>query len=216
MKEVITMKKFISFFAAAVILTSLTACSEKNNITPGSSTCKTVFRTAQKASEPLLLATEIAGTLGDGNYCMVPVSEEKLTLSVFNGLDLSKIESYAAEQTAESDDRQDLIAIFKCKNGYAEELTAILNNYYEQIIINTRQHRFEVLKANGTRIYRIGDTVMFILAGKSPEDGISTDEEAALAEAEYAKIDGVIKKMYGYIPENLAEITMDPSWARSL
>ncbi|MDE7230057.1 MAG: hypothetical protein K2N56_06205, partial [Oscillospiraceae bacterium] len=71
-----------------------------------------------------------------------------------------------------------------------------------------------VLKVNGTRIYRIGDTVMFILAGRSPENGISTDEEAALAEAEYAKIDGAIKKLFGYIPENLAEITMDPSWAR--
>lgn len=208
------MKKYITIFAAAILLTSLTACSEKTNITPGSGTSGTVFKTSQKASEPQLLEAAVAEALGDGYYCTVPVSEEELALSLLDGLDLSKIESFVVKQTAKPDDKQDLIAIFKCKSGYAEELTAILNNYYGQVVINTRQHRRDVLKVNGTRIYNIGDMVMFILAGKSPEDGFSTDEEAALAEAEYAKIDGAIKKLFGTVPENLTEITMDPSWAR--
>lgn len=210
------MEKIISIFAAAVILTSLTACSEKINITPGSSTSQTVLCTSQKASEPLLLVTGIAGALGDGYCCTVPVSEKEIALSLFEGLDLSKIESYSVMQTAEPDTKQDLVAIFKCKNGYANEAVDILNSHYAKVVTNTMQHRLDVLKVNGTRIYRIGDMVMFILAGKSPENRISTDEEAALADAEYAKIDGIIKKQYGYIPENLAEITMDPSWARGL
>lgn len=210
------MEKFISIFAATVILTSLTACSEKNYVTPGSTTSQTVFHTSQKATEPEQLEAAIAGALEDGYYCTVPVPEEEITLSLFDGLDLSKIESYAAKQTSESDDRQDIIAIFKCKSGYADKAVEILNGYYAQVIVNTMQRRHDVLKANGTRIYKIGDTVMFILAGRSPESGISTDEEAALAEAEYTKIDRVIKNQFGTVPENLAEITMDPSWARSL
>lgn len=210
------MEKIISIFAAAVLLTSLAACSEKINITPGNSTSATVFRTAQKASAPLLLEAAIAEELGDGYYCMVPVSEEEIALSLFDGLDLSKIESYVVKQTAESDAKQDLVAIFKCERGYADKAVEILNSHYAQVVINTMQNRLDVLKVNGTRIYKIGDTVMFILAGKCPNSGISTDEEAELADSEYAKIDRVIKNQFGMIPENLAEITMDPSWARSL
>lgn len=210
------MNNFITILTAAAILASITACSEKTNITPGSSTSQTVFQTAQKAAEPEQIEDAIAETLGDGYYCTVPVSGEELTFSYFGGLDLSKIESYVVKQTAEPDAKQDLVAIFKCKSGYADKVVEILNNYYGQVVINTRQHPFEVLKVNGTRIYKIGDMVMFILAGKSPKEGISTDGEAALAEAEYAKIDRAIKRKFGTVPENLAEIIMDPSWARSL
>lgn len=210
------MKKYITIITAAFLLVSLTACSEKSSITPGSVTSGTVFQTSQKASESLLLEAAIAEALGDGYYCTEPISEEELTLSIFKDLDLSKVESYVAKQTAELDSKQDMIAIFKCKRGYANKAVEILNSYYAQVVTNTMQHRRDVLKVNGTRIYKIGDTVMFILAGKSPESGISTDEEAALADAEYTKIDGAIKKLFGTIPENLAEITMDPSWARSI
>ncbi len=210
------MKSYITLITAVILLTSLTACSERNSITPGSTTSGIVFQTNQNATEPQLLEAAISNALGDGYYCTSPVSEEELALSIFNGLNLSKVESYVAKQTAESDAGKDMVAIFKCKRGYANQLPAILNSYYAQVVSNTMQSRHDVLKVNGTRIYRIGDTVMFILAGRSPKNGISTDEEAALAEAEYAKIDRAIKKLYGTVPENLAEIAMDPSWARSL
>lgn len=205
------MKKVITILTSAILLTSLTGCLKSSALTVGSVN-GAVLSASQKATEPQQIEAAIVEALGDGCYCVEPISEEELTLSIFNGLDLSKIESYAAVKAP--GDKRDMIAIFKYKHGYADELVEILNNYFAEVVTETRKDRVDVLKVNGTRIYKIGDIVMFILAGKSPESGISTDEEAALAEAEYAKIDRVIKNFYGMIPENLAEITMDPSWAR--
>lgn len=207
------MKKIITILTSAIILASLTGCSEGAALTIGSLN-EADLSASQKATEPQQIEAAVAEALGDGYSHMQPISEEELTLSIFNGLDLSKVESYTAKQTSEPENKRDMIAVFKSK--HSDQLVEILNGYYAQVVSNTMQRRYDVLKVNGTRIYRIGDTVMFILKGASPENGASTDEEAALAEAEYAKIDGAIKKLFGYIPENLAEITMDPSWARSL
>ena len=207
------MKKLITISAAAAILASFAACPFLNG-SKAFIAQQSTYLMSSKNTSPEQIEAAVANALGDGYSHIQPISEEELTLSIFNGLDLSKVESYVAKQTSQPENKRDMIAVFKSKHSYANQLVEILNSHYAQVVSNTMQNRYDVLKVNGTRIYRIGDTVMFILAGASPEDGASTDEEAALAEAEYAKIDGAIKKLFGYIPENLAEITMDPSWAR--
>lgn len=217
------MKKLITILTAAALALSLAACSGNNAETSGSeqsSGSKTDSahtsgsaddsgsggNAEEKIPEPKEIEEAIAKALGDGYYCTADVPEEGIILSCLGRLDLTKTESYIVKQAAVAAVQQDTVAVVKCKSGYADEAVNQLNDYYAQTISYIRQYPFDVAKVEGARIYKVGDTVMYILAGASPESNASAEEEVKLANAEYEKIDEAVKSIFGTLPENLAVI----------
>lgn len=59
----------------------------------------------------------------------------------------------------------------------------------------------------GARLYKFGDTVIFVIGGALAENGASAEDKAKLAASEYEKIDSAIKELFGTLPENLAVVT---------
>lgn len=123
-------------------------------------------------------------------------------LSCIGWLDFSQIDEYVVKQPLIY--AQDSVGIVKCKEGYADEAAEMLNQRFAQSISYIRQYPFDMAKVEGTRIYKVGDTVMYITAGASEEEGMSAEEAAKLADSEYEKIDNAIKELYDTVPENLA------------
>lgn len=122
-------------------------------------------------------------------------------------IDLSQIESYSAKQTAITAVYLDTVLVMKCKSGYADTAVDILNENYARTISYIRQYPFSVAKVEGARLYKIGDIVMFIMAGDDAPSDASAEDEAKLAASEYEKIDNTIKALFGSVPKNLAVIT---------
>lgn len=147
----------------------------------------------------------IAKALGEGYLCTEVVPAEEANLSCIGWLDGDKIESYVLKKPTIY--CQDMVAVVKCGEGYADEAVQILNNYFAQNISYIRQYPFDVAKVEGTRIFKYDDIVMYITAGAAASGEISAEDEAKLAASEYEKIDSAIKQLFGTSPKNLAVIT---------
>ncbi|MGN0670310.1 MAG: DUF4358 domain-containing protein [Oscillospiraceae bacterium] len=219
------MKKYLALALAAIMVMSFAGCSDsKENIsTPSeSSSSSDVLKPESKPEEtkpedkpaepektvsPADIEAAFAKTLGDGYFCTVDVPEEEIFLSNMAGIDLSQLESYTAKQTAITAVYPDTVLVMKCKPDYADTAVDILNENYARTISYIRQYPFGVAKVEGARLYKIGDIVMFILAGNSADSDATAEDEAKLAASEYEKIDSTIKELFGTLPENLAVIT---------
>jgi len=100
----------------------------------------------------------------------------------------------------------DAVVIAECEDGYADEAVKQLNESFAQTVDYIRQYPFGVAKVEGARLYKIGNTVMLIIAGASADEKASAEDEAKLAASEYEKIDNALKALFGTLPENLAVI----------
>lgn len=96
-------------------------------------------------------------------------------------------------------------AVLTVQRGGDVDYLKTLNERFAQSIDYIRQYPFDVAKVEGTSIFKVGDIVMYITAGAAYE-GDDKEEEAKLAEAEYEKIDNVMKELFGSVPKNLAEM----------
>ncbi|MGN0679950.1 MAG: DUF4358 domain-containing protein [Oscillospiraceae bacterium] len=215
------MKKYITSALAALMLLSLTGCSDNknNSISPSNSNSSTSDTEKpdskpedskpeeNKQVSPAEVEAAIAKALGDGYFCTVDVPEDEMFLSNMAGIDLSQLESYTAKQSTITAVYPDTVLVMKCKQGYADEAISILNENYARNISYIRQYPFSVAKVEGARLYKNGDLVLFVIAGNNPATEVSAEEEAKLATSEYEKIDNVIKELFGSLPENLAVIT---------
>lgn len=158
-----------------------------------------------KTITPAEVEAVIAKALGEGYLCTEVVPAEEANLSCIGWLDGDKIESYVLKKPTTY--CQDMVAVVKCREGYADEAVQILNNYFAQNISYIRQYPFDVAKVEGTRIFKYDDIVMYITAGAAASGEISAEDEAKLAASEYEKIDSAIKQLFGTSPKNLAVIT---------
>lgn len=225
------MKKFISMAIMAAMILTMAGCSdnkENSSIPSESSSTSDVSKPESKPVEPESKPEEsnpeskpaepektvspadieaaIAKALGDGYFCTVDVPESELFLSNMAGIDLSQLESYTAKISPVPAVDLDTVLVMKCKSGYAETAVDILNENYAQTISYIRQYPFGVAKVEGARLYKIGDIVMFILAGNIADSDATAEDEAKLAASEYEIIDNVIKSLFGTLPKNLAVI----------
>lgn len=158
-----------------------------------------------KTITPADVEAVIAKALGEGYLCTEVVPAEEANLSCIGWLDGDKIESYVLKKPTTY--CQDMVAVVKCREGYADEAVQILNNYFAQNISYIRQYPFDVAKVEGTRIFKYDNIVMYITAGAAASGEISAEDEAKLAASEYEKIDSAIKQLFGTSPKNLAVIT---------
>ncbi len=184
--------------------------SSSNSSSSNSSSSKTDNNSTDKPDEnktitPAEVEAAIAKALGEGYLCTADVPEDEINLSCIGWLDGSKIESYVLKKPTIY--CQDIVAVVKCKEGYADEAVQILNKYFAQTISYIRQYPFDVAKVEGTRIFKFGDIVMYITAGAAASGEMSAEDEAKLAASEYEKIDGAIKELFGTSTKNLAVIT---------
>lgn len=193
----------MALLLSALMLVSFAACSgnKNNNNNKGGNTSQNNNIKTDKT--PAEIERVIAKALGEGYLCTVDVPEDEMFSSAISWLNLEQIENYVAKQSASYG--QDSVVIVKCKPGYADEAVTKLNEFYAQTISYIRQYPFDVAKVEGARIYKVGDVVMFIIAGASYE-GEDKEAEAKLAAEEYKKVDDALKNLFGALPENLAVI----------
>lgn len=192
------MKKLIALLLAALMVFSLAACStskNNNNSNEPVNTDKT----------PAEIEAAIAKALGEGYLATVDVPEEELFTSAIGRLDLTKVKTYVAKQAVIPSVDLDSVVIAECEDGYADEAVSLLNEAYAQTIDYIRQYPFGVAKVEGARLYKVGNTVMLIIAGAS-YDGEDGEAEAKLAAEEYEKVDAALKDLFGSLPENLAVV----------
>ena len=211
------MKKYIAILTLAAAVLTFTACSTGNNsVTKGTesyissdSEPKESTDISRQPDEPKNsdisleeIEAAIADALGDGYLCTNEVPAEELILSCIGWLDMDKIEEYIVKQPAVF--AQDTVGIVRCKEGYADEAVDTLNERFAQTIDYIRQYPFDVAKVEGTRIYKVGNIVMYITAGAQADSDSSHEDEVKLADTEYEKIDKALEGIFGNMPENLA------------
>lgn len=212
------MKKQPAIIMAALLALLLTACSgnseSKPNDSQSANSSSADKSTADSKPEskpdssqtvepsPKEIEAAIAKALGDGYLCTADVPDDEIGLSCIGWLDLTKIDEYVVKQPTIF--AQDTVGIVKCKPGYADEAAEILNDRFAQSISYIRQYPFDVAKVEGTRIYRVGDTLMYITAGAAATAEMSEEDAAKLADSEYKKIDKAMEELFGKKLENLA------------
>lgn len=156
---------------------------------------------------PAEIEKKIADAVGKDNYlCDTEIEKDWLQNSF--GIDLSKVDSYVAKQNSVSSVNPDTVIILKTKDGYADEAVKLLNDNFAQMVDYIRQYPFGTAKVMNGRLYQSGNYVVYVIAGAS-YDGEDTEAEAKLATSEYAKIDKVIKEVFGTLPKNSAVVPED-------
>ncbi|MBP5354385.1 MAG: DUF4358 domain-containing protein [Lachnospiraceae bacterium] len=207
------MKRITALLLALLMLASVTACGRDNN-TDTSKKTNTATATPTpgqngkqgngKTYTPAEIEAAIALAIGDGYNPTVDVPEDEMYSCALADADFSKIDSYVARLTLVPSVQQDQIVIATAKDAaYADELVKLYNKEYERATMYAKQYPMEPHKLSRARIYKIGNTVMYLIAGRSPEEGMDDTACINLAEAEYKKIDDTIRDLYGYLPENL-------------
>ena len=217
------MKKYLAIALTALMVMSFAGCSNAaNNSSDSSSASSTVNSDAasdktsdnsdsnsdvEKSVSPADVEAAIANALGDGYLSTVDAPEDELFSTVVSMIDFSQIDDYVIKQARVSAVNPDSVVVLKCKSGYADTAVSLINESYAQILSYSRLYSFSVTKVEGARLYKVGDTVIFVIGGANAEDGASAEDEAKLAVSEYDKIDNAIKELFGTLPENLAVVT---------
>lgn len=195
------MKKFVLILLSLVMVFSMAACGqngENNKPDDNGKNNTTVTATPEEIEQ------KIADAIGKDNY-LCDTAIEKNWLEGYFGFDMSKVEAYAAKQNSISSVNPDTVIILKVKDGYTKEAAEKLNTAFAQLVSYIRQYPFGTAKVMNGRLYQSGNYVIYVIAGAS-YDGEDAEAEAKLANSEYAKIDEVIKGVFGTLPENLAVV----------
>ena len=216
------MKRIMVLLFAVIMLISLAACGSKaenggkknnsgseNNSKKEENNSKNGENNLNNASSPEQIEEAIRKALGDSYYATVDVPSEELFTCVLSGVDLEKLSSYVAKISAIPSINPDSVVVVKCKDAsYADEVIDTFNENYAGTVGYARLYSFSIPKVEGARIYKQGDTVIFVLAGATDDSG-DLEKAAKLAADEYAKVDEAIKKCLGSLPENRIVIPED-------
>ena len=197
-RGILKMKKIIALLMAALVVLSFAACGKKPEDESKAP--------EMKSATPAEIEAAIANALGDGYLATETVSEEEIFNCALGYLDMEKVKSYVAKVALITAIDHDTVVVAECEEGYADEAVSLFNENFANTLSYIRLYPFGVAKAEGARIYKVGNTVMYIIAGANSEEEISAEEEAKLAASEYEKIDNALKELFGALPENLAVI----------
>ena len=217
------MKKYLAIALTALMVMSFAGCSNGTSSSSDSSSASSTINSgttsdktndssdsdssAEKNVAPADIEAAIAKALGDGYLSTVDAPEDELFSTVVSMIDFSQVDEYVIKQARVSAVNPDTVVVLKCKSGCADTAVDLINESYAQTLSYSRLYSFSVAKVEGAKLYKFGDTVIFVIGGANAEDGASAEDEAKLAASEYEKIDNAIKELFGTLPENLAVVT---------
>ncbi len=214
------MKKSTLILTSLILALTLASCGQQNPDSPDTTEPKSETTASDTTSSdttkpdvrkddnpdseitPASIEKAIADAVGSDNYLCTD------WFANHYGLDMSKVKSYVAKQSAIVAVDPDTVIVLDVEDGYADTAVELLNKSYAQTVSYIRQYPFGVGKVVNARICKEGNYVMYILAGAS-YTGDDAEKEDELAVAEYAKIDAALKDLFGETPENLAVVPED-------
>ena len=180
------MKKVTALLLALMMVLSLAACGNSNDNGNKDSGNTTVDKTAQEVLDTL------KEKLGDSYGCDLAESEDRMTN--YYGLDMSKIDSWAAESSENSALDPSTAVVLKVKDGYAQDAAALLQERYDQVLDYVRMYSMNVAQVEQARLFVNGNYVALLILGQLPDENA---DEAKLAQDEAAKVDAAWQDIFG-------------------
>ena len=171
--------------------TDKTNSSTQNN-TKKDDSKKTDAKTELSASDVL---SNLKKSLGSSYTSDATESEARM--SGYWGLDMSQVESWAAECSSNSSLNADCAIVVKVKDGYAASASAALQKGYEQILSYSRMYDMDLQRALQARLFVSGNYVALLIEGQQPDSGASAEEQAKFAVGEAGKVDSAWKALFG-------------------
>ncbi len=179
------MKKAIALLLAVMMVLSLAACGSSDNRSKDNHTENS--KTAQEVLDTLKAA------LGDSYGCDLAEDEDRMTN--YYGLDMSKIDSWAAESSENSALDPSIAVVLQVKDGYAEDAAALLQTSYEQVLDYSRMYDMNLPMVQQARLFVNGNYVALMILGQMPDE--STADGSKLAQDEAAKVDAAWTDIFG-------------------
>lgn len=180
------MKKATALLLALMMVLSLAACGNSNDNGNKDSGNTTVDKTAQEVLDAL------KEKLGDSYGCDLAEDEDRMTN--YYGLDMSKIDSWAAESSENSALDPSTAVVLKVKDGYAQDAVALLQERYNQVLDYVRMYSMNVAQVEQARLFVNGNYVALLILGQTPDE--NTADEAKLAQDEAAKVDAAWQDIF--------------------
>lgn len=181
------MKKVTALLLTLMMVLSLVACGNANDNGNKDNGNTTVDKTAQEVLDAL------KEKLGDSYGCDLAESEDRMTN--YYGLDMSKIDSWAAESCENSALDPSTAVVLKVKDGYAQDAVALLQERYNQVLDYVRMYSMNVAQVEQARLFVNGNYVALLILGQTPDE--NTADEAKLAQDEAAKVDAAWQDIFG-------------------
>ena len=195
------MKRILTFALALVMVLSLAACGSKSD--DNKKNDNEVTMTGQEVLE------QLKKSLGDSYASDTAETEDRI--SGYYGLDMSQIESWAAESSSMSSTSMDCAVVLKVKDGYAKDAAAALQTSYEQVLSYARMYNMDLQRVLNARLFVSGNYVALLIEGAQGDWQASDEEQAKFAAEEAAKVDAVWSGIFGsaentiVIPEDSGE-----------
>ena len=152
-----------------------------------------------------LSASEVLASLKKslGSSYTSDTTESEARMSGYWGLDMSQVESWAAESNSSSSLNADCAIVVKVKDGYAASASAALQKGYEQILSYSRMYNMDLQRALQGRLYVNGNYVALIIEGAKPDDSASAEEQAKFSASEADKVDSAWKALFGSVSNSI-------------
>lgn len=179
------MKRIIPLLLSLMLVLSLAACGNSNN----NSGKTEVTLTAAEVLESL------KKSLGESYTSDTAETEDRMT--GYWGLDLSQVESWAAETNSNSALQSDCAIVLKVKDGYANDAAALLQTGFDQIVSYNRIYDMDLQRVLQGRLYINGNYVALIIEGQQSDWQASAEDQAKFAAEEAAKVDEAWKAIFG-------------------
>ena len=183
------MKRISSIVLAIVMALALVACSNNTNNNNNSNGDKEVNMTAQEVLD------SIKKSLGDSFDC--DVTEDEARMSDYWGLDMTKVESWAAMINSNSSLNPSSAVILKVQEGYAQDAAALLQSGYEQVLSYSRMYNMDLQKVLQARLFVNGNYVALLILGAQGDWEASDEDQAKFAADEAAKVDAAWSGIFG-------------------
>ena len=183
------MKRISSIVLAIVMALALAACSNNTNNNNNSNGAKEVNMTAQEVLD------SIKKSLGDSFDC--DVTEDEARMSGYWGLDMTKVESWAAMSNSNSSLNPSSAVILKVQEGYAQDAAALLQSGYEQVLSYSRMYNMDLQKVLQARLFVNGNYVALLILGAQGDWEASDEDQAKFAADEAAKVDAAWSGRFG-------------------
>lgn len=189
------MKKILAFILAAFMLLAAVACTAntapndpKSDATDNNTDTPAVTMTAQE------LLDSLKKSLGSSWASDTAETEDRM--SGYWGLDMSQIESWAAESNSMSSLNMDCAVVLKVKDGYAEDAAKLLQQSYEQTLSYARMYNMDLQRVLQARLFVNGNYVALIIEGEQGDWEASDEDQAKFAADEAAKVDAAWSEVF--------------------